>query len=132
MSTNAPTSRLITYMHCHVDEVSLEVIFYLIFFQRNISIGSFLFFFQKKKYFVPTFFQTPLHFPTCFTLWILFQFVFLLAWHFQSSYNLSSLYTFLFYIKWTIVEKLDLNFFRELFWSLVKKLDLNFFRVLFW
>ena len=82
MSTNAPTSRLITYMHCHVDEVSLEVIFYLIFFQRNISIGSFLFFFQKKNISFPLFFK--LHF------------IFLLALHFESSSNSFSflLYTF--------------------------------------
>ena len=103
MFTNAPTLRCITYMHYHVDVVSLGVNF---FFQRNILIGSFLFFFFTKIFISDIFFP-KLHF------------VFLLALHFQSSSNLSSLYTFFYiYIKGTIVEKLDLNFFKELFWSL--------------
>ena len=92
--------------------VSFEVKF---FFQRNILIGSFLFF-SKKKFF-PTFFQIPHRFPIYFTFWIIFQFIFFLTLHFQSSFKSLSLYTF-FYIKGTIVEKLDLNFFRELFWFL--------------
>ena len=92
MSTNAPTSRRITYMHCHVDGMSLEVIFFSKkYFNRKFPI------FFLKKYFFPIFFQTPLHFPSCFTLWIIFQFVFLIALHFQSSSDFSSLYTF-FYI----------------------------------
>ena len=62
-------------------------------------------FFFQKKYFFPTFFQTPLCFPSCFTLWIIFQFVI-------------PVYIF-FYINGTIVEKPDLNFLRELFWSLI-------------
>ena len=111
MSTNVLTSKRITYMYCHVDEVGLEVIF---FFQRNILIGSFLFF----KIFIFYFFS-KLHF------------VFPLTLHFESSSNSFSflLYTLnplpichpyihYIYIKDTIVEKPNFNFFREFFQSL--------------
>ena len=101
MSTNAPTSRRIMYLHCHVDGVSLEV-----------------FFFSKKNISFPLFSKLHFVFLFCFTLWILFQFVFLLTLHFQSSSNLSSPYTFFLYIKGIIAKKFDLNFFKELFWSL--------------
>ena len=114
MSTNAPTSRRITYMHCHVGKVSLEVFF----FSKKYFNRKFPIFFKKKIFFPIFFFQTPLCSLFCFTLWILFQFVFLLTLYFQSSSNLSSLCTFFFHINGTIVEKLDLNFFKELFWSL--------------
>ena len=117
MSINVPTSRRIMYMHCHVDEVSLEVTYFFLF-QRNILIWSFLYiFFFKKDISFPFFSNSilfafllytlnhlPIRFPSCFTLSILFQFVI-------------HIYIFL-YINETIVEKLDLNFFRELFWSL--------------
>ena len=82
------------------------------FFQRNILTGSFLFFLQNisfplfffKLHFVSLLLYTLNHlsirFPSCFILWILFQFV------------------FPFYIKGTIIEKYNLNFFREFFQSL--------------
>ena len=115
MSTNAPTSRHIMYMHCHVDGVSLEVIFFPNkYFNRNFPI-----FLQIKN--------KNISFPLFFKL----HFVFLLALHFECSSNSFAflLYTFnplpichpyihfFIYIKGTIVEKIDLNFFRELFWS---------------
>ena len=88
------------------------------FFSKKYFNRKLFYFYFLNIYFFSTFFQTPLRLPTCFTLWMLFQFVCLLALHFQSSSNLSSLYTFFYiYIKGTIVEKIDLNFFRELFWS---------------
>ena len=111
MFTNAPTLRCITYMHCHVDGVSLQVFFFSKkYFNRKFPIFS-------KKIFLSHFFSNstsfsyllytlnplPIRFPSCFTLSILFQFVI-------------PIYIF-FYIKGTIVEKLDLNFLRELFWS---------------
>ena len=74
------------------------------FFQRNILIWNFLFFFKKN-----------ISFPLSSKL----HFAFLLVLHFESSSNLSFLYTFFFYINGTIVEKPDLNFLRELFWSLI-------------
>ena len=129
MSTNAPTSRCIIHMYCHVDGVGLEV--NIFFFQRNILIGSFLF----LKYLFPTFFQFSLRFPSYFTLWIIFQFVFLLALCLLYTLNplpichpYIHLYIYI-YIKGTIVEKPNLNFFRELFLSLdvlqSNLLDLN-------
>ena len=100
MSTNAPTSRRIMYMHCHVDGMSLEVIFF------------------SKKYFNRKFLFL-IYIYTYFSLSSKLHFVFLLALHFESSSNFPSLCTFFFiYIKRTIVEKLDLNFFKELFWFL--------------
>ena len=86
------------------------------FFQRNILIGSFLFF-LKKIFLSHFFFSNSTLFPFCFTLWIIFQFIFLLALYFEFFSNLSSLYIY-FYIKGTIIEKHDLKFFREFFQSL--------------
>ena len=72
-------------MQCHVDGVSLEVIF----FSKKYCNRKFPSF--KKNYIsFPLFFQTPLLFP--------------LSLHFESSSKLSSLYI-IFYIKGTIVEK---------------------------
>ena len=115
MSTNAPTSRRIMYMHCHVNGVSLEVI---IFFSNKYFNRKFPIFFQKKKFLSYFFFE--LHF------------LFLLVLHFESSSSSFSFLLYIFchlpicppyihfflYIKGIIVEKFDLNFFRELFWSL--------------
>ena len=64
MFTNGPTSR----HHIHALSYAWGESWSNFFFQRNILIGSFLFF-PKKKYLFPTFFQTPLHFLTYFTLW---------------------------------------------------------------
>ena len=112
MSTNAPTSRRITYMHCHVDGVSLK--------------------FFSKKYFnrkFPIFSKKNISFP----LFSKLHFVFLLALHFESFSNPFSFLLYIFsplpichpdihffyiYIKGTIVENFDLNFFREHFLSL--------------
>ena len=69
----------------------------LSFFQRNILIGSFLFF--PKKIFISNFFPNSTSFS--FLLYTLnhFQFVFLLTLYFQSSSNLSSLYIYFFLYK---------------------------------
>ena len=112
MSTNAPTSRCITYMYCHVDGLDLEVEF---FFSKKYFSRKFPIF---QNFYFPFFFQTLFRFPSCFILWIIFQFIFLLALYFESSSNLSSLYTFFLYIKGTIVEKPNLNFFKEFFQAL--------------
>ena len=80
MSTNAPTSRHIMYMHCHVDGVSLEVIFFPNkYFNRKFPI-----FLQIKN--------KNISFPLFFKL----HFVFLLALHFECSSNSFAflLYTF--------------------------------------
>ena len=116
MSTNAPTSRWIMYMHCHVDEVSLEVFF----FSKKYFNMKFPFFFQKK-YFFPTFFQTPLCFPSCFTLWIIFQFVipvyifFLYKWDnsWETWLELFKRALLIFNRSLTQIEKPDLNSFRK-------------------
>ena len=93
MSTNAPTSRCITYMYCHVDGLDLEVEF---FFSKKYFSRKFPIF---QNFYFPFFFQTLFRFPSCFILWIIFQFIFLLALYFESSSNLSSLYTFFFIYK---------------------------------
>ena len=82
MSTNAPTSRRITYMHCHVDGVSLEVIF---------------FFLKKKKNYFPLLFPNSTSFS--FLLYTLNHLSIRFPSYFTLSIpsNLSSLYTF-FYI----------------------------------
>ena len=89
------------------------------FFQRNILIWNFLFFFKKN---------------ISFPLFSKIHFAFLLALHFQSSSNLSSLYTFFFFYKrdnswetWLELFKRALLIFNRSL-TQIEKPDLNSFR----
>ena len=112
------------YPHCHVDGVSIEVNFFFsnkyfnrkfpIFFKK---IFLFHFFFFKLHFVFILYTLNPLliHFPSCFTLSVIFQFVI-------------PVYVFFLYIKGTIVKKLDLNFFRETLLELTAR-NLHLFKL---